>query len=427
MAEYYFSNPYLEDIYNSITRMQKQVDYVIGLFSKMLEILNRRDNMQVKEAKNMIKKDQIRLEDLVSYENPISLKPFGELENPVIDSEGYFREKDEPEINRGIYSRALVTITESSDIKKVQFDYRNLQSKVDNLTSMAEKFFKKMDEYDLAWEHREELWKKEDVKWIEQQKEWIEKQKEWIEKQKEWAEKEKRWDKQEKQFELQKKEMILNIDDKDKQLRGEKNKINKLIDENLRLTHQLEEKSKILDNVKSEYNRIHAKLELKEWKEQKILPSVANGIPRNTYLGFKHTIFDEYFPTEKLENRLRMFAYEGNNSQIQSFLKRKRNSNLVNGRGMPDSLGSTVKSWQDKTALMLASQEGHLDCVKTLLKYGANPNYLDRDNLTALDYAQKGWHKRISNILRENEGVNGIDLFDKFHLNSPKGVELTKR
>ena len=423
MPEYRFSNPHLEDIHNSIVRMHKQVDYLFYLFSIMLEILNRRDDMQSKENKNSVGIDQKKLEESVSYDHPISLKNFGELDNPVLDSEGYFREKGEPSINLGIYSRKPVTITESSDIKKVQNDYKSLQGKVDNLTILAEKMMKKLDDYDVKWAEREEQWKKEEAA---RQQEDVKRHQQDLK----WEEQKKEWATENKAFQEEKRLLLWQIDDKDKQLREQKSKNEKLTNENFRLVQELDEKNEIINHIKSDDapsvrkpplagNNIISDdddlepVELKPWKEYRILPADAKGRPRDTYLGFKHTVFDAYFPREKKENEVRICAYEGNNERLTRLLN--QDNSLANGRGMPDSLGSTVKSWQDKTPLMLASQEGHVNCVQTLLEHGANPNYLDRDNLTALDYAQQRWNKRIANILRENDAMNGIDLIDKVH------------
>lgn len=408
MPEYRFSNPYLEDIHNSIVRMHKQVDHLFYLLSVMLEKLNRRDDMQFK--------DQKKLDESTSYDHPISLKSFGELNNPVLDSEGYIREKGEIGINLGIYSRNPVTVTESSDIKKVQHDYRNLQSRIDNLTDRMDKMMKKWDDEDAKRQQ-------EDAKREQDAKEWENQKAKWVESEKRWAEKEKMWDKSLEEFRSERKLMLGQIDDKDRQLREQRSKNVDLLNENLSLKRKIEKKKETIKNLKSDHPFVD--VELKPWKEKRNLTKDAKGIPRNTCLGFQHTFFDSYFPREKMENEVRISAYEGNNERLIQLLD--EDSTLANGRGMPDSLGSAVRSWQDKTPLMLASQEGYVNCVKTLLDHGADPNYLDRDNLTALDYAQKRWNKNIANILRENDALNGIDLIDKSNDYQLKEVPMEKQ
>lgn len=61
--------------------------------------------------------------------------------------------------------------------------------------------------------------------------------------------------------------------------------------------------------------------------------------------------------------------------------------------------------WEDETALIRASDEGWLDIVKLLLKYGADPDLLDGRGFTALMHAAIGEELEIAKILIEN-GAN---------------------
>jgi ankyrin repeat protein len=80
---------------------------------------------------------------------------------------------------------------------------------------------------------------------------------------------------------------------------------------------------------------------------------------------------------------------------------------------MPDSICSLVRSFNDKTPLMLAAQQGNLDCVQTLIEAGAALDLLDRDNFTALDYAQQNQHRDVSVFLMRQKAHNGVDVVEK--------------
>ncbi|XWV26265.1 hypothetical protein QJ857_gp0810 [Tupanvirus soda lake] len=58
---------------------------------------------------------------------------------------------------------------------------------------------------------------------------------------------------------------------------------------------------------------------------------------------------------------------------------------------------------QHKTALHYASENGHLNTVKTLLKLGANPMVRDSKNYKALDFSK---NKNISDLLKSYESKN---------------------
>ena len=137
------------------------------------------------------------------------------------------------------------------------------------------------------------------------------------------------------------------------------------------------------------------------------------------------------FYDEMTEDAFRRHAYEGKFDKLKKRLeedKDKLNSKDeglrdsyrfrqfwlakmdINGRGMPDAICSIVRGFKDKTALMLASQKGHFDCVKLLIEKEAEINYLDRDNFTALDYAQQNQHKEVADFLKGNGALNGVDV-----------------
>jgi predicted nucleic acid-binding Zn-ribbon protein len=111
---------------------------------------------------------------------------------------------------------------------------------------------------------------------------------------------------------------------------------------------------------------------------------------------------------ERKEEEIRRCAYTNDIDGLRRALE--DNKNLVNGRGMPDSFYSFSNKLNDKTALMLAAQEGHIECVKLLLKSDSNPNLWDRNKYTALDYAQQNRHAEIENILIRHGAAGAVRI-----------------
>jgi hypothetical protein len=94
----------------------------------------------------------------------------------------------------------------------------------------------------------------------------------------------------------------------------------------------------------------------------------------------------------------------------------------INSRGIPDSICTFFKGFKDKTALMLASEEGHLDCVKFLIEKKADVNYLDRNNKSALDYASEKSHSRVAAFLKSKGALKGKDILEE--VNHTREIEL---
>jgi hypothetical protein len=118
----------------------------------------------------------------------------------------------------------------------------------------------------------------------------------------------------------------------------------------------------------------------------------AAGKPWRPGSGFVDTV-TYFFPCRDKKREiesLKEAASHGNVSRLLVILNKKSNEYMdVNGRGMPDSICSLIGGREDKTALILAAKNGHVDCVKILLRHDAQINFVDRDDMTALDYATK--------------------------------------
>ena len=112
---------------------------------------------------------------------------------------------------------------------------------------------------------------------------------------------------------------------------------------------------------------------------------------------------------------LKTAAYEGDHEMLVKLIDDNKYTN-IDGRGMADSICSRIRGFYDKTALTLAAQQGHLKCVKILVGKKADINKLDRENLTALDYAKENSHLEVINFLNRNNAMTGqeaIALLEK--------------
>lgn len=119
--------------------------------------------------------------------------------------------------------------------------------------------------------------------------------------------------------------------------------------------------------------------------------------------------------TKRLVEELKSAAYDGDVKHMKHLLTEHPYLD-IDSRGMPDSICSIVRKTAEKTALMLASKNGHLECVKFLCTQDADLNLLDREGLSALDHAQKNFHKDVVDYLRQKGAVNGVDIFQEADL-----------
>lgn len=139
----------------------------------------------------------------------------------------------------------------------------------------------------------------------------------------------------------------------------------------------------------------------------------AAGKPWRPGSGFVDTV-TYFFPCRDKKREiesLKEAASDGNVSRLLVILNKKSNEYMdVNGRGMPDSICSLIGGREDKTALILAAKNGHVDCVKILLRHDAQINFVDRDDMTALDYATKNKDTNMISFLKKNGARTGKDI-----------------
>ncbi|HEY4832161.1 MAG TPA: ankyrin repeat domain-containing protein [Waddliaceae bacterium] len=399
MPEFQFENPSLEKISHSLIRMNQKLDAFIFKLFFFFHHENRRLAMQ----------DSTVSRPEMTYENPISLRNFSELETPVLDSEGFLREKDEPKINLGIYSRKPVTITESADLRKVQRDYRSLEEKMDAL----------MGRIDEDMRRRNQENEKRDRKWEETTKRW----------EKEREETTRRWELERAETRRENQAIINNLRAENGFLIKENDELKEELQEKNEIIERLENKSGSLSDSDNESDNEEIKVSASApelgWKKTKTLPAGAKWIDRNTFLGIRHTFSDLKHTKEGKEYSFRIGAHYGNIKEVENYIK--KNKDAVNTRMWPDALTSTLLSCEDKTPLMVAARQGHLKIVNLLLENGAHVNYLDRHRLTALDYAEMNKHHEIAIILKENGAENGRylkDIFENSNSNSSSAPVL---
>jgi hypothetical protein len=139
----------------------------------------------------------------------------------------------------------------------------------------------------------------------------------------------------------------------------------------------------------------------------------ATGKPWRPGSGFVDTV-TYFFPCRDKKREiesLKEAASDGNVSRLLVILNKKGNQYMdVNGRGMPDSICSLIDGREDKTALILAAKNGHVDCVKILLGRDAQINFVDREEMTALDYATKNKDETMIKFLKSHGARTGKDV-----------------
>jgi len=139
----------------------------------------------------------------------------------------------------------------------------------------------------------------------------------------------------------------------------------------------------------------------------------AAGKPWRPGSGFVDTV-TYFFPCRDKKREiesLKEAASDGNVSRLLVILNKKSNEYMdVNGRGMPDSICSLIDGREDKTALILAAKNGHVDCVRILLRRDAQINFVDREEMTALDYATKNKDANMIKFLKSHGARTGKDI-----------------
>lgn len=413
----------LTEIHKSILRLHKKIDYIFSLFI-LSSLFNNLINKPKTEGKNMENKDIFKiptLEDMKKenqYEHPVLFESFTEINKPVLDTNGNIRGTKEELITKDLYTRNPVQIIESKDLNKIQTDYKRLEDKFDEMTRMFRMMMSMMEEQKKEnQELRNEI--KELKNTVSSQNNKIDAQAQEISKLNGIVLNQSK--------EIEKLNgTLLNQDQEIRNLNGRldaseaKNKI--LIAENqslksaqapiLRISSVPTKRRKHEEIYTSDDDRSVNESDL---ETVPLSPRDAMGRKWNPITGMRDT-FSIFTPRnvllqEKQENALRRAAFSNEIIKVKRLLN--ENPSTVNGRGMPDSLCSLVRSFNDKTPLMLAAQEGNLDCVKTLIESGANVDLLDRDNFTALDYAQQNQHRDVSVFLIRQKAHNGVDIVEK--------------
>lgn len=393
IPKYRFYNLDLQNIHNALVRMEEKID---SLIFKILIFLQKDKNW----SENMLQKPVVRLKKpenvpTISYENPITLKTFEELVNPVIDSEGYIREKGEQGIDKGIYSRNPVTITESSDIKKVQQDYVSLQSKVDNLTNLVERMLGELNEQKRTISEQNQRIAAQEKRIADQNNTSLEQTK--------------RLDAQDRIIANQRDELTEckeKIERQRTKIKNQKSEIVRL--KNIVSDKETSEEDETPGCTSLLYKpKLQIREEREEHEDSSTLSESQNtkSKPHSAATGFADSIFYG-FPcrtTKRNEEKLKTAAREGNVEYIRRILN--AHDTDIDGRGAPDSLCAIFSGDKDKTPLMIACEKGNFETVKLLVNCKANVNLLDRNNNTALDYATKSQSTEIYNFLKSKGAV----------------------
>lgn len=448
--EYIFSNPILKEIHLSYMRMNVAIDNLFTLFSAFIakNPINPQKEIPMENKDLDVKFEVPTLDDVrkeYEYRDPILQQEFTEFSYPVMDSEGYIREKYQINVNKSIHKQKnSVSIIESSDLKKIQKDKQKLENRFDDMSRMFMVMMTKMDNMDRKMDQMQ--------KTIDDQNRKLEEKDQIIANLREdmaiIAERDaRRIETLENRLAVQDGIIKNNVDMLNKQtlsMEAQETMIraqNKVIHEQTRKIVHLQNFFGIVEE-----NRLPAGMERRSDNEEYADDNFEHiPLPNEKWIGKKHNplvgmrdSFSIFTPksilyNKKLENELRRAANENNLQRMKELLEKDRS--IINGRGMPDSLCSLIREFYDKTPIMLAAQKGNIGCVDFLIQNDAQINYLDRDNFTALDYAQQKDHKEIADMLKRSGAVNGTDVMhllahketndiaNTFHVVEPPAVE----
>lgn len=383
--------------------IHKKIDYIFYRFifpSLLGGFLNQ---LKTKEkGENMEDTKIVKFADLPKeYDHSVLFKSFEEIQFPLLDTEGNIRSTEEQQINKGIISRNPVQVIRSSDLIKIQNDYKTIQNSHIKLENEYEK---------ILWENKSTTQK------LDSLMDFLKIQEE--NNKKEFAKLNAKID----ELTIENNELKKQLDELTIENNGLKNRLisvetknSKLLEENqviqndnnqLKNNHYSDSpisqnRHKKTENLKIEVQESDRDQEI-YLKNKKIKP-----YEFRPGRGFLDTWAYEW-PCRSHKRdveELREAAADGNYMELLTILKSMTVD--INGRGMSDSVCSLLAGYKDRTALILAAKEGHFRCAKLLIEYGAEVDCLDRDNKTALDYARENKHERIVQLLNNNNAHSG--------------------
>ena len=384
----------IKEIHGSILRIQKKIDYIISQFILYTLFKIFINNHKPEEVKNMENKFEIpTLDDLKKgnqYEHPVLLESFVNIEDPVIDTHGYIRDKkNETNLGKDYYTGTPVQTIESPDVKKIQNDYKRLEDKFDEMTMMFRMMMNEMKE--LRKENQE--FRKENQEFRKDIQE-IKKENQEL-----------------KQSNIELRNELVRVN---RRLDESEERNRNLVLDNQRLMNAQIPSLRIVNqhNKRVRRDEVYGSDNEDGMQNVPLMDKDSESLKWNPAIGLRDT-FSIFTPRsvltqQKQENELRRAAYNGDIDRLRLMLV--RNKSIINGRGMPDSLCSLVSSFKDKTALMIASEKGHVECVRELLKNGASVNLWDRDEKTALSYAAERNHREVYKLLTEYNALQAVEI-----------------
>lgn len=436
------NNPFKE-INDYISRAIRQIDHMlfrIYVFEFLCDFLNRQNK---KEEKNMEEKDEFKIkkyDDLKEeneYTHPVLFKSFDEIDVPDVDTEGNVRDANEEEqTNKGILSRKPVGTIKSAPLVKIKNDYvrlrdnhikiensyERLKNSYDDVKASNKALKIELDEFKANQKIEQQRFEENMMNMMNMMNNFnlrLNEQKNYFE---------------DEIVKLKQENTGLNneiiklkdvISARDKQIDG----LNRTIDSQSKKIERLEREKDYLIREKEKLKSIQIpSLKINKMEELHVDKNEKMR-PWNPLKGVRDTVSfftpDSILNREKMEDLLRISAYNNDIERVEAMVGSTGTyQKYINGRGMPDSLCSTIRSFKDKTALMLAAQQGNLRCVQILVNSGAKINLFDRDKFTALDYAQQNRHLEISQFLIENGAVNAVVIPE---LNQDNGERLKIR
>lgn len=324
------------------------------------------------------------IQDECHYKYHMTVEAFNTIENPVIDTQGNLRGKNDSDILIGLHDRKPLktfnnlTYIESAHIRHVQEDFVKFGEHYHNIYcgyKVLESRCKKQSfELATAIDNLNSLTKE-----ITQLKGYA------------------------AYLQKENTELKATIVENNQQIEA-------LTTNNQRLTITITNLTNDNDNLTVKNSLFKRKIKNLEKID---FPKEAKAIIPGKFTKLVKKTFSTLTEKEAKENYLKLQTY-GVSNYGEFFRALRHNKPFINGRGT-ETFRTFLFSLSDKTPLIIAAEDGNLIVVKALIENGACPNYIDRDYKTALDYADEGdssEHEKIANFLEDNGAKKARYLFN---------------
>ena len=317
------------------------------------------------------------IQDECHYKYHMTVEAFNTIENPVIDTQGNLRGKNDSDILIGLHDRKPLktfnnlTYIESAHIKHVQEDFVKFGEHYHNIYCGYKALELRCDKQSV------EL--KDAIDSLKESKGYT------------------------NYLEKKNKKLKATIVENNQQIEA-------LTTNNKLLTITITNLTNDNDNLPVKNSLFKRQIKNLEKID---FPKEAKAIIPGKFTKLVKKTFSTLTEKEVRENYLKLQTH-GVSNYGKFFRTLKHNKHFINGRGT-ETFRTFLFSLSDKTPLIIAAEDGNMVAVKALIESGACPNYIDRDYKSALDYADEGdslQHEEVANFLEDNGAKKARYLFN---------------